>query len=327
MVLHGFTMLRIKGNSKKVMVVAVLAVLTLAAFSTLLAPRARAADLSEARVLSYSWYVAPASTSEAEYTGDLITVGEVQNVGSNIIESVAVRGEAYNSTGDLVAWSLASFQLSGILPGQKAPFYMDFTPESSVTGDQSWVPDVTNVSITINTVRDTNSTPYSGLITAASSVGSSNPFTVIGIIQNNGSEATGSIATVTTFYDASGTVVALNFTNYLTDSLAPGATIQFSATPTDNTAQLSAKIATYAVLVQSVPLNASPSPSPSASSLPSASTSPTSSPTVTPSSSVQPSGSSEPQPTDSTWLIYIAVGVVAVVVVAVAVLVILKRRK
>jgi len=73
------------------MVVAVLAVLTLAAFSMLLAPKAKA-DLSEARVLSYSWYVAPASTSEAEYTGDLITVGEVQNVGSNIINSVAVRG-------------------------------------------------------------------------------------------------------------------------------------------------------------------------------------------------------------------------------------------
>jgi len=320
-------MFQLKGNSKKATIIVILAVLTLTAFSALVAPRAKAADLSEAKVVSYSWYVAPATTSEAEYTGDLITVGEVQNIGSNIINSVAVRGEAYNSTGDLVAWSLASFQLSGILPGQKAPFYMDFTPENSNTTDQSWVPDVTNVSITINTVRDTNSTPYSGLITAASSVGSSNPFTVIGIIQNNGGETTGSIATVTTFYDASGTVVALNFTNYLTDSLAPGATIQFSATPTDNTAQLSAKIATYAVLVQSVPLNASPSPSPSASSSPSASTSPTSSPTVTPSGSAQPSGSAEPQPNDSSWLIYAVVGVVALVVVAVAVFVVLKRRK
>ncbi len=319
-------MFRIKSNSKKSIVVVILVVLTLAAFSTLLAPRVRA-DLSEAKVLSYSWYVAPASSSEATYTGDLITVGEVQNVGPNIIESVAVRGEAYNATGDLVAWSLASFQVSGLLPEQKAPFYLDFTPESSVTGDQSWVPSVTNVSISINTVRDTNSTPYSGLTTAASSyyVDSSGTFTVVGIIQNNGSETTGSIAVVTTFYDASGTVVALNFTNYLTGSLAPGATVSFMATPTDNTVALSSKITSYTSLVQSVPLNASPSPSPSASSSPSASASPTSSPTATP--SVQPSESSEPQPTDSSWLIYAAVGAVAIVVVAVAVLVVLRKRR
>ena len=45
-------------------------------------PRVKA-QTSEAQVLSYSWYVAPADTNQAEYVGDLVAVGEVQNVGSN----------------------------------------------------------------------------------------------------------------------------------------------------------------------------------------------------------------------------------------------------
>ena len=36
-----------------------------------------------------------------------------------------------------------------LLPGQKAPFYIDFAPENSVTGDQSWVPSVTNVTVLV----------------------------------------------------------------------------------------------------------------------------------------------------------------------------------
>ena len=83
---------------KKIITAVILAVLILAAFNMLSAPSVKA-QTSEAKILSYSWYVAPADTVLAEYIGDLVAVGEVQNVGSNIIGYVVVTGVAYNSTG------------------------------------------------------------------------------------------------------------------------------------------------------------------------------------------------------------------------------------
>ena len=66
-------------------------------------PRVKA-DASEAKILSYSWYVAPANTaSQAQYAGDLIVIGEVQNIGTNTIGNVAIGADAYNSTGGFLA--------------------------------------------------------------------------------------------------------------------------------------------------------------------------------------------------------------------------------
>ena len=62
-----------------------------------------------------------------------------------VLGDVVVYGAAYNSSGTLVDTSETTPFAIDMVPGQKAPFYLDFAPENSVTGDQSWVPSVTNV--------------------------------------------------------------------------------------------------------------------------------------------------------------------------------------
>ena len=305
-----------KGNLKKTIGIVILAVLTLAAFSMLLSPSVRA-DSSEVKILSYSWYVAPSNTVLAMYAGDLVAVGEIENVGSNVIGTAVISGNAYNSTGGILASNDARAYIYALLPGQKAPFYIDFTPEESITQDQSWVPSVSNVTVEATYVSDTSATQYSGLTsTGVSASNVDGAFTVAGTVQNNGSETTGLVWVDTTFYNASGSVVGLNYTNYLdylSGSLAPGGSMPFTATPTDNTVQLSSEITSYSLLIQSEPLTISASPTPS----PSPSATPTSSPTVSP--SVQSSGSS--------GFILAIVGAVVIVAVAATALAFLRKRR
>ena len=146
----------------------------------------------------------------------MVAVGEVENVGSNVIGSVFVIGYAYNSTGAILDSNGADAYAYYLLPGQKAPFYIDFIPESSITEDQSWVPSVSNVTVEVAYVIDTNATQYSGLtstVTSASNVDGT--YTVTGTVQNTGDETAGNVWVDTTFYNASGSVVGLNFTTVL----------------------------------------------------------------------------------------------------------------
>lgn len=309
-------MLRIKSPLKKKIVV-MITILTLAAFGMFLNPSVKA-DSSQVKVLSYNWYVAPSHTSLAVYIGDLVAVGEVQNVGSTVISYVYVKGVAYNSSGGVLNFKEHKVFGNNLLPGQKAPFYIDFTPENSVTEDLSWISSVSNVTVSVSYVSDTSEAQYSGLTIPTESVmsyiDSTGAFTVIGTVQNMGNEAIGDVWVCTTFYDVSGGVVGLNFTNFLTNSIMPGGSAMFIATPTDNTAQLSSKIANYSLLVQSQPLATSP-PSPSTSPSPKASS--------TQNSSTNPAPSSVSVPS---WLIYAMAGVIVVLVIVVASLLLLRMR-
>lgn len=304
-----------KGNLKKTISVFILVVLTLAAFDVLTAPGVRA-DSPEAKILNYTWYVAPAGTVISEYIGDLVAVGEAQNVGSNTIGLLYVTGVAYDSTGTVLGSNEVQVFSNNLLPGQKAPFYIDFPPETSVSQDQSWVANVTNVVVSVGYVSHTNVTQNSGLVISegTSYVDPSGTYTVAGYVQNSGSETAGYVLVVTTFYNASGNVVSLNYTNYLSTSLSPGASVPFIATPTDNSALLSSEITNYSLLIQSQPVttSATPTPTPTPSELPTSS--PTASPPVT------------RQSFDSSILIYFGVGAV-IVLVAVATLVFLRKRR
>ena len=269
------------------------------------------ADTSEANVLTYSWYVAPSTTITAQYIGDLIAVGEVQDVGSNALGEVIVTGTAYNATGGALASAEAPAFATILLPEQKAPFYLDFTPQNSVTQDQSWVPSVTNVTVAVAFVSDSNQTQITGLQIPADSISaatdSTGTYTLTGDIENSGSQATGQIWVVSTFYNASGTVVGLNYTDYLSSSLAPGNVASFTATPIDNTAQLSSEITNYSVLIQYLPLSAQATPAPTTSTTPLSTQSP----------SAQPTASPAPLSLGSIYTIVIVVVVILVVLVAI----------
>ena len=312
---------------KKIITTVILLALILAAFTTVLSPpgvRAQgqtSGQTSEAKVLSYSWYIAPENTVLALEAGDIVAVGEVQNVGSNVIASVTLSGIAYNSTGQIQ--NTADFPAFGtnLLPGQISPFYLDFAPFTSVTKDDTYVSNVTSVTVSVAVVSNTNVTQYSGLATSGvTSSDSSGTFTVSGNVQNNGTETVGNVWVPATFYNSSGTVVGLNETAYLdpSGSLVPGDSVAFIATPADSPAELSngeVNITSYSLLIQSSPLVGSPSPTPS--------TSATSSP---PPTSPTASSTKSPAPVSSGLIYEVAVVAIVVVVAVLAAMLLLRKR-
>jgi len=290
---------------KKTFAVLILAALILAAFPIMTIPNAKA-SASEAKVLSWSWYIASAGSMLAADPGDLVVVGEIQNVGSNIIQNVTVSGTAFSSNGTELGSSTGAAFVYESTPGEKAPFSIDFPPSSGTTTTQSWASSVSKVTVTVLSVTDTSVAPYTDLNVPQSPFGfnDSGTYTVGGTIVNNGSETIGNLWVVTTFYNSAGTVVGLNFTDYLTNPnspLRPGSPTRWIATPADNTLQLTNEIASFSYVIDSMPLGTS-SPG-----------QPTPTPTVT---------SSSPQ---SSLLLPIIV-VVVVAVVAVVALMLLRKR-
>ena len=200
---------------------------------------------------------------------------------------------------------------------------MDFTPENSVTQDQSWVPTVTNVTLWVDSALVSNQTPYPGLTIPTGSVtgfDDSGTYTVRGTVENAGNETVGDVWVLTTYYDAAGNVVSMNSTDFLDPSglLSSGNSVMFTATPTDNTAQMSNEIENYSLLVESAPLTTSSNtptapPSTPASSSPASSSQPTKSPTQTNSL--------------TTYETYGVVAVVIIIAAALAALTLLRNRR
>jgi hypothetical protein len=301
---------------KKILTVVILAALVLASFNIIQLPHA-SAQTNQAQVLSYSWYLAPSTTTTAEYINDLVCVGEVQNTGSNVIGKLFVIGQAFDSNGVVLDASEAQVFVNNLAPNQKAPFYIDFTPENSITQDQSWVSNMTSLTVQMGAIINATGTQYTGLTTSnLNGLNTNGVYTVTGTIQNTGDQGIGDVAVVTTFYNSTGSVVALNFTD-VGSALAIGQATTFSVTPQDNTAALSNEIASYAILLQSVP-------APTATATPNPTAVPTAQPTSFPNGSnsnpTQNSGS------QSSILIYIIVIVaVAVALIAVVGFVLLRR--
>jgi hypothetical protein len=198
------------------------------------------------QVLTYSWYVSP--------YGDWIgVVGEVQNMGPNIIDYVTLRGVIYTTDELDRAEGYTRVFSEQLLPQQKAPFYIYFFPEDSYTGDFSWFSiGIDHVEFQVLHANQTDSYQYPDLqIISNTPQIDSNGFTVTGSIQNTGNQAAGRLVVVATFYNASGHVIAAGSTNYLTpDSLPPGQTTSFTVAPFDSTSELATRIKNYALLIQ-----------------------------------------------------------------------------
>jgi hypothetical protein len=178
------------------------------------------------QVLSYSWYY-------SQYGGYLIVVGEVQNVGPNIIDYVQLGGVVF-AQGEAKADGYTRVLSDQILPQQKAPFRLIIDDESSYSGDLSWVGDIGNVEFEVLTANQTDYYQYQGLeITGDSSSLDQNGFyEVTGNIQNTGNQTTGRYWVVATFYNASGNVIAAGYSSYLTPAnLPPGQTTSFLVSP------------------------------------------------------------------------------------------------
>ncbi len=202
------------------------------------------------KIVSYSYYV--------DNLGYLDVVGEVQNVGPNTVNPVFMTGSIYSSSGADQGDSWCQVWVSYLAPQQEAPFYMEFQPPSS-TG--VWErQDISRVALTVSIANATSSYQYPYLKVTSSSglIGNSGNYsgvyTVNGIIQNTGNQTATNITVVGAFFNSTGTVVAVGYTNYLTPaSLAPSGTVPFTIYAFDlNQTQMpsSEKIKSYSLLVQ-----------------------------------------------------------------------------
>ncbi len=310
---------------KKIEASIILVILAISAFAAVSTPHVKA-QTTEATILSYTWYTAPADTYmallEGGYAGDLVAVGEVQNTGTTTLGQIDISGLAYNST-QAVCSAETPVLAVPLLPGQKAPFYMDFNPYYSVTRDESWIPSVIaggNVTLKAAIAQATNQTAYPNLNpTSLSGFDNSGVYTVTGNVENNGSQTASKVLVWTTFYDATGKVIGLNFTNYIAQSLAPNNSAPFVATPTDNSASLSNSVKSFAVLVESstsTQTSTNPTPTPTQGS-----TTPTPTPT---SSSTSPTKTKAPL---NPLVTYGAISAVVIVAAVLAVLVLFRMRR
>jgi hypothetical protein len=313
---------------KKILTTIVLVVLIIGSFAALAAPHVRA-QTTEAKILSYSWYISPSNTQLAQYVGDIIAVGEVENTGTTALSRVSFAGVAYNSTDEapidaVCAGYSALIGVPELLPGQKAPFYMDIFPTPGVTDitDPKWANSVTNVTVQLGAQVATNETQYTGLTIPAGSVHNylnGGAYTVTGTVENSGDQTVGNVWVLVTYYNSAGTVVGMNCTNFLdtSGSLTAGNAVTFTAVPTDNTAKLPNQIANYSTLVEYAPYTG-----PSVTPTPKGQATPT--PTLTPTSSSSTKNPSSQ--VNSIWM-YGAIAAVVIVVAALVALMLLRSRR
>ena len=223
------------------------------------------------RVLSYSWYI---DITSGEY---LVVVGEVQNVGPNIIDYVRVIGTFYSSDGTPLQGNSVKSLINQILPQQKAPFYMIVPIYDSLTGSWVWDPQsIDYLTILVNYAEPTESSQYQGLEISSheSSTDAYGTYMVTGVVKNTGTQSTNQATVVATFYNSTGSVVAVG-TSYLTPrSIAPGSTASFTIYPLAYFA-VAGEVSSYSLLIQTQNTTPSATPTPSPTASPSLSPTPT----------------------------------------------------
>jgi hypothetical protein len=277
------------------------------------------------KIINCSYYFDP--------YGYLDEVGLVKNVGTNTLNPVDLNGAVYAPNRELVSSSFCQVWVSYLMPGQEAPFYIEFPPPQSTN---VWLASyVGNITLTVAQANATSSYQYQGLkiISSSGSIGTTGnykgAYLVNGVIENYGTQAATNVTVVGAFFNSTGTVVGAGYTDYLTPQvLVPGATTTFQIAAFDLNQSLepaSLQIHSYQLLVQTeLPiLNGTSS---TATPNPSIGTSPSTSSTSSPSSSAKPGGNSK-NPSIDTTIYVIVISVVILAVAAAAALLVLRRNK
>ena len=283
------------------------------------------ATIKVVKFINYSYYF--------DTEGYLDVVGLVQNVGTSTLNPIILTGEVYAPNREPASSSYCQVWASYIMPGQQAPFYMEFPPPQNSNG---WLPSyVGNITLTVAQANATSSYQYQGLkITSSSgSIGTTGSYNgayvVNGVIENYGTQAATNITVVGAFFNSTGSVVGVGYTNYLLPQvLVPGNTTTFQVAAFDLNQSLvpaSLQIHSYQLLVQTeLPIIQGTPPPVSPS--PSTGTSPSTSSSSSPSSSAKPGGNSKISSIFTTIYVIVIAAVILAVAAATALLV-LRRSK
>jgi hypothetical protein len=203
--------------------------LSMASMSYALVPHASAAP-ADIKVLNYTWYTGD--------IGSIIVVGEVQNIGSRVLNQVVLSGTMYSP--DNIAESSSQAQVPAVylVPQEKAPFYMQFDSSGGSSGDVTWsTGGIDHFEFNVIKASETDNYQYPDLqvITSSGSVDSTGAYYATGTIQNTGNQTATNLRVIATFYNSTGYIVAAGFTGEtpIADSVPPAGTVVFRVTTID----------------------------------------------------------------------------------------------
>ncbi len=213
-------------------------------------------QVDNVKIINYSWYIDP--------EGYLEVVGLVQNNGANAISTVVLSGTVVGA-GDIdLGDSVAQVWVSDLLPQQQAPFYMEFPSPHNIQ-DTAWYQaaadgEISSFSVKVASANETSSYQYQGLEITSSkgSIGTTGEYngaySVNGVIKNTGTQSATKLTVVGAFFNSSGAVVGVGYTNYLNPTvLVPGNTTTFQISAFDlnqSVVPAALQIKKYQLLVQ-----------------------------------------------------------------------------
>ena len=162
-------------------------------------------QVESVEILDYSYYI--------DMFGNLIVVGEVQNVGTKVLNYVDIAGRITSSDGSQAQWENRVLGLY-LLPQQKAPFYLQFSRQSASYGSWFGV-NLLNVELIAYRAPETTKYQYQNVkvTTHQGSANSVGEYWVNGELKNTGTQTASNITIVATYYNSSGTPVAFGGTN------------------------------------------------------------------------------------------------------------------
>ncbi len=194
------------------------------------------------KILNYSYHI--------DSSGILVAVGEVQNTGSTALSQIIISGTATPTYGaEVVSGDLA--WANNLLPGQKAPFLIEF--KTNTTSSGAWLAGISEISVKVLMATTTTQYQYQGMTIAQHQASSaSGSYTVSGQIKNTGTETASNVAVVATFFNAEGTPVAVGYSSPIT-TMAPDGIDSFELYAlglNQTNASPANKIESYKLLVQ-----------------------------------------------------------------------------
>lgn len=248
--------------------------------------------------------------------GNLVVIGEVQNVGSSVIANITLTGaitaDTVTAEGTCFVWG------NYLLPGQKAPFYMEFYRQ---TTGSSWAGlTKSDINLDVYNAPETNQYQYQNvqIISSQETPTATGEYWVTAQLQNNGTQTAQGVVVVATFFNTQGQAVGSGYINPVS-SLAAGATTTIKVPCWDlNQTIVSSeqKIAAYSLLVQVA------SPLQSDGNIPVVSNNPTPIPVT----GTGLSSGNQTTGIDQTTIILVVIVTIALVAVA-AVLIVSRRKK
>ena len=287
------------------------------------------------KIVSYSYYI--------DMAGYLDVVGEVQNTGTNTVTSVILTGQVLSSDGTDQADSYTQIGIENnpviyLTPGQEAPFYMGFYQPSNPQGASWFSIDISKINLAVAQVNVTASYSYSNFTITSNThtigtqkIGTNSDFGVYWVncnVKNIGTQTAQNITVFGTFYNSTGTVIAVGYSNQVA-TIDPSQTASFKLGAFDQNQTIvpsSEKIDHYILLVnaltpilQGTPPTITPAPTDGSSS------NPTNQPTDTFTTST-PQNPSNNSPNSFNPNIFAIIAAIAIIVVIGAIVVLRKRK-